>query len=231
MGWLWMNAVRTDDTLAVDLYRDAACEAGDKVATGSADISTIAEGPVKVALSPANDSGMSGELFVESCLSDVGDAAVLVSLCVDADLAEHYHRIDAFPSDVYDPTSGMARHCAAATRKTLLLASQMYADQLGGFGGPEDRRLAAAAREVPDFRRIVAPDQLKEAAVHWALMLAAGSCHDRAQETIFSRMRDYHDAKRKEAIAAWNLTFNMDPDVDDQADQSRSTAMVRSTRL
>ena len=63
------------------------------------------------------------------------------------------------------------------------------------------------------------------------LMLAFGACHERAEETMYSRLRDYHDTKRKEAIAAWNLTFNTDPSVDDDADEQRTTTSVRVTRV
>jgi len=231
-GWLWMAAVRSGSTVTVDLYKDAGCDSDDKVATGTADVTDIDGAPARCALAAANSSGLTGELYLEDYDGDpAAPVPVLAALCVDSDLAEEYHNLDDLPGDVYDSTNGMARHCAAATRNVLLLVSQTYAEELGGYGAPEHRHSAAASRAWPDFRRIANPDQLKSAAVHWALMLAFGSCHERAQDTMYSRLRDYHDAKRKEAIAAWHLAFNVDPDSDEDADRSKSSGMARVTRL
>ena len=152
-----------------------------------------------------------------------------MSLCADGDLADEFANLAELPA--YDESTGLARYCAVATRKVLLLASQMFAEELGGFGAPEHRCRTIASRDVPDFRRLANPDQLKDAAVHWALMLAFGACHERAEETMYSHWRDYHDAKRKEAVAAWNLAFNTDPDADEDADARKSSGMVRVTRL
>ena len=77
----------------------------------------------------------------------------------------------------------------------------------------------------------VTADQLKDAAVHWALQLALGACHELASDTMYSALRDYHDQKRKEAVAAWHLTFNIDPDDDQDADRTRSAAAGHVTRL
>ena len=62
-------------------------------------------------------------------------------------------------------------------------------------------------------------------------MLAFGSCHERASETMYSELRDYHDRKRTEAIASWQLTINIDPDDDDDADRLKSSGMKRVARL
>lgn len=230
-GWLWMSAALSGDTATIDLFSDPGCQAADKVAEGSADVWTLDAGAVKVSLSEANGSGLSGQLYIERFAADSAGVPVLGSLCVDEDLAEHYQRIDALPGGVYDADEGLARFCAAATRKTLLLVSQLYRQELGGYGGPEDRRLGPCAREVPDFRRIAAPDQLRETAVHWALALALGSCHDRAGETLYRELRDYHDRRREQVLAAWNLTLNLDPDADGQADAAASAVTIRPTRL
>ena len=229
--WLWVTAAESDNVLTVNLYKDAGLDAADKVAQGTADLATLDEAPKMCELSEANSSGLSGQLYVEQFTADVESMPLLVTLCTDADLAEEYCNLADLPASVYDATAGMARFCAVATRKVLLLVSQMFADQLGGFGAPEHRYHALASRSEPDFRRIAAPDQLTEAAVHWALMLAFGSCHERAADTMYSRLRDYHDAKRREAIAAWNLAFNTDPDTDDDADRAKSPGMIRVRRL
>lgn len=231
-GWLFLTASTTDETVTVDLYKDPDCGGSDKVATGSADISGIGESPVRVDLSEANSSGLSGRLVLEGYGVDPpAPVAVLVSLCVDADLAELWHDIDTLPADVYDPAGGMAAYCAAATRRVLLLASQMYAEELGGHGGPEHVHAAEAARAGPDWRRLVVPDQLTEAAACWALELAMGSCHNMAAETMYSQLRDHFAQRRKEAVAAWNLTFNINPDTDADADTSKSPGAVRLSRI
>ena len=219
-GWLWMTAARAGDTVTVALYKHAACGAADKVASGTADVADLDAAPAPCALAADNSSGLSGELYLQDYASDPA-AAVPVLV----------HNLSDLPGDVYDATAGMARYCAAATRNVLLLASQMYPEELGGYGAPEHRHRDAAARERPDYRRIANPDQLKSAAVHWALLLAFGSCHERAGETMYSRLRDYHDEKRKEAVAAWRLAFNLDPDDDHDADRAKSVGMTRITRL
>lgn len=231
-GWLWMLCVDSDDTVTVTLYKDAACAADDAVATGTADISGIDDAAAKCALAASNASGLTGEFYFESYTDDNASAIpVCVSLCVDADLAEEYRNADSLPPDVYDATNGMAAYCAAASRKTLLLVTQLYAEECGGYGAPEHRHIPAATRTYPRLSVIANPDQLKDAAVHWALMLAFGSCHETARDTMYSTLRDYHDEKRKEAIGSWNLTFNSDPDADADADEQASAGGVRPIRL
>lgn len=231
-GWLWMTAVDSANTAAVTIYKDAACAVGDKVASGTSDISDIADGACACALTEQNSSGLSGSFHFEAYVDDPTVAVpVLVSLCVDADLAIEYINIDDLPSEVYDSTNGMANYCAAATQKVLLLASQMFKEELGGFGAPEHPYHTVASRSYPDYRRIAAPDQLKDAAVHWALMLAFGACHERAASTMYSENREYHDKMREQAIGAWSLSFNTDPDSDEDADTAKSGGMTRIERV
>ncbi|MCE5325318.1 MAG: hypothetical protein LLG01_02775 [Planctomycetaceae bacterium] len=230
-GWLWLNCTRSGQIVTAALFKDPACASQDKVAEGTADVSSIDAAPVLCTLSASNQSGLTGTLYFESYIADDAAVPVLASLCTDTDLADEYHHLADLPATVYSATAGMARYCAAATRKVLLLAGQMYAAALGGFGAPESRYSASASRAVPDYRRLAAPDQLKEAAVHWALVLAFGSCHERACNTMFSKLRDYHDGCRREAISAWNLTFNTNPDLDQDADALKAPGMVRVTRL
>ena len=226
-GRVWMSAVDTDDTVAVTLYAEPACT--NSVASGTADISGIDDAPAKCTLSEANDSGLSGEFYFESYTSDPSAVEVLVSLAMDCDLAIEYANLDQLP--VYDGTTGMADYLAAATRKVLLQVSQLYADELGGYSAPEHRYTTGASREVPDYRRISNPDQLADACIHWALMLAFGASHEREQGTMYSELRDRHDEKRKEAIQGWNLAINVDPGSDDDADTRGSAAAVSIVRL
>jgi len=231
-GWLFVTASAAGGMVTVHLYKDPDCGAGEKVATGSADVSGIGDAPVQVALSAVNDSALTGRLYLESYAADPpSPVPVLVSLCTDADLAELWRDIATLPADVYDATCGMAAHCAAATRKVLLLASQMYTDPLGGAGGPEHPHAAGATRAAPDYRRLAVPDQLTEAAACWALELALGSCHNMAEETMYSQLRDHFARRRVEAVGAWNLTFNTNPDADADADAMKSPATVRLSRI
>ncbi|MBL7133525.1 MAG: hypothetical protein ISS78_05455 [Phycisphaerae bacterium] len=229
-GRLWATFSLAGQTVTADLYKNVACESADKVATGTADISAIDSAGAKCTLSEANSSGVSGEFHFEEYSSDPAAAVeLLVSLCTDADLSDEHAGLADLP--VYDASTGLGRYCAVATRKVLLTLSQMYADPLGGSGAPEHRYRTGASRGLPDFRRLANPDQLKDAAIHAALALAFGACHQRADETMFSNLRDYHDAKRIEAIEVWNIAFNTNPDTDDDADRQRSASAVRVTRM
>ena len=232
-GRLFVTFAKTDDTVQVDAYKDDALSDGSKVLTGSADISGIATAPVKCTLAApsATDSGLSGSFYFHSYTSDPANAYVelLVVLCDDSDLDDEYDRCADLPN--YGATAGMAQFCMAATQKVLLLVSQLHRESLGGYGAPEHQYHLGAVRSYPDYRRIANPDQLKEAAVHWALMLAFGASHEMAQDTMYSTLRDFHDEKRKEAIAAWNLAFNTDPSSDDDADTGQAASMVRLERL
>lgn len=228
-GWLWLAVAVAGSSATMSLHDEATCDADNAVASGTVDVSGLPENAAPVVLSEANGSGMGGSLWLEHLAGDVTGVPALVTLCTDADLALAYCNAAALP--VADPACGLAAYCAAATRQTLLLASQLYANELGGYGGPEDRRLPTAARAVPDFRRLAVPDQLRPAAVHMALAMALGACHDRAEETLFSRLRDHHAAAAREAVAGWNLTLNVDPDVDGDADTSRSRGFVPPVRL
>lgn len=224
-GWLWMNAARSGDTLTVDLYKDDACGSGDKVASGTADISGVDDAAVKLALSEANSSGISGELYVEGFAADAEAVPVLVSLCADAHLANEYRNLASLPN--YDETAGMAAYCAAATEKVLLLASQVFREQLGGCGAGEHRHLPGAARRVPDYRRISQPKQLRAAAVHCALGMIFWSGHEMGdQETMYSDLGRRHERRYDEAVSNWNLAINSDPDADDGADTTRGATAV-----
>ena len=229
-GRVWATFGKAGDTVTVDLYNDPDCGSGDKVATGTADVSDIEAAAAKCTLSEANGSGLTGQVYLEQYVEDpAGAVEVLVSLCGDVDLEDEHAGLSDLP--VYDASVGMARYCAVSTQRVLLLASQMYAEELGGYGAPEHRYRASALRRRPDFRRLANPDQLKDTAVQWALTLALGACHERAEDTMYSRLRDYHDAKRTSAIERWNLALNTDPDYDEDADTRKSSGMVRTTRV
>ena len=230
-GRLWFTASDSADTVTVNVYKDPGLDAGDKVMSGTADISGIADAPAKCTLDEASSSGLSGWFYFEGYAADPAAAGVelVVTFAMDADLALYYGNIADLPG--YDATNGMAEYILAATEKCLLLASNQHAEQLGGYSAPESPYRTAASRSYPDYRRISNPDQLKEACVHWALSMVFGRSHERADNTMYSERRDYHDEQRREAVAAWNLTFNTDPDTDDDADTQASAAMVPLERL
>jgi len=231
-GWLFLVATKSGDDATFSLYKDPACASAYKVAEGTADVSGVDDAPVKVTLAEANSSGLAGSVYVEDYDSDPSDIIpILVTLCVDTDLIEEWYDIDSLPSEVYDETYGMASHCVAASRKALLLVSQMYAEELGGYGGREHMHYLDATRASPDWRRLIVPDQMKDAAACWALELAFGACHKLAADTMYSALRDRFEQRRKDAIAAWNLTFNVDPDSDQDADSMKSGNAVRLTRI
>jgi hypothetical protein len=227
-GRLWMTAERSGDVVTVELYKDPHLSAGSKVAAGTADVSGIDLEPARCALAEANGSGLGGELYFESYAADDTDGVeVLVSLAMDADLAMEYAGLSGLPA--WDAATGMAAFCAEATRRVLLLAAQLFRERLGGCGAPEHRYHRRASRAWPDYRRLANPDQLRPAAVHWALMLAFRRSHDMAEETMYSQRADHHDRKRSEAIESWNLAF--DTDADGRADQGGSAAVRRVTRV
>ncbi len=231
-GRLWLLASAIGQTVTAELYKSPDCDAGDLVASGSADISDIETAAAGCTLSQENASGLSGQFWFESYEADCGyPVELLVTLCSDEDLAIEYCSLGDLPEDVHSSTLGMSRYCSAATEKVLLLVSGLYSGQLGGFGAPEHKYHTAAGRTLPDYRRLANPDQLKSAAVHWALQTAFGSCHELGSATMYSQLRDYHESKRIEAIEGWGLTLNLDPDSDEDADTSKSGAMVRTTRL
>jgi hypothetical protein len=62
-------------------------------------------------------------------------------------------------------------------------------------------------------------------------MLAFGRSHERADKTMYSERRDYHDRRRQEAVGGWRLSFNTDPDGDARADRTAAARAVRVTRL
>ena len=233
-GWLFMKASDSAGTVTIELYKDPALGADDKVAEGTADISGVADAPAQATLAVANDSGLSGSFYFESYTSDpAADCVpVLACLCTDADLAEEWYDLDALPPEVYSVTEGMAAYCGAASKRVLLLVSQMYAEELGGYGGREHVHYTDVTRTTPDWRRLITPDQLKDAATCWALELAFGACHKMGETmTMYSGQRDHYAERRKDAISAWNLTFNLDPDGDEDADAMKSASSRRVERI
>jgi hypothetical protein len=150
---------------------------------------------------------------------------------VDDDLAQLWADLDQLGPDVVDPIFGLARYCAAATRRTLMLVAQLYPDRLGGVGPREDRRLSRCSRIFPDYRRIVAPDQLRHTAACWALEMALGSKHQASGASLYARLRDHFQAARKQAISDWSLSLTLDADAGSDAQAQARAAANHPTRL
>jgi len=228
-GRVWITCVDTADTVQVNVYKEPALT--NLVASGTADISDIDTAAVQCTLSAENSSGLSGTFYFEDYLADdeVG-VEVLVSLIMDEDLSNEYGDVANLPA--YDSTNGMAEFCASATQNTLLKVSQVYKSELGGYGAPEHLYNSLSDRLLPDYRRIANADQLMEAAVHRALMVAFYRSHNMADDTMYSERAEKHEAWWKEALDSWNLTFVSDPDsADATADSSGQLGVKSPTRL
>lgn len=229
-GWLWMDATLTGTSLALDLYKTLAGAAGDKVAAASGlDISAAATTPVKFTLAEANSSGMSGEIYVHLCAETVEKIPVMVSLIHDDDLDDHYDDVANLPK--YDATVGMAEFCALATEECLHRVSQKFPDLFGGVGVGEHRHNLTASRLVPDMRRLANPVELRIAAIHKALAIAFRTSHDRADETAFSDLGDYHLNLYDQEMAGIHLTIDVDPDSDTDADYIASGGIASIDRV
>lgn len=211
---LWVKFAQAGDTLSVAAYKDYGCES--QVAAGVANAASL---PAKCSLSASNDSGLTGEFYIESipaCPSD--SVEVLVSLVDDSDLNIAYAGLSEL--DSLNATSGMAEFCADATKAVLLRVAGLYAEELGGAGAPTSRYRTGATRLLPDYRKIANPDQLKEVATHRALYIALGREHQLARDTMYSDLRDYHENKFEELMAGLQLALNSDPDDSEDADVS-----------
>ncbi len=225
-GWLWFSLAKVGDTATITVFSDDA--GSSSIASGTGDISDVETTPVKITLTEESSSGVTGELYVEAYTADADAIPLLVSLCIDKHVSIHYAKLTELPA--FDATFGMAEHCSAASSIVLLLVSNLYNVQLGGFGAPEDRNLSPADRLVPDFRKIVTPQQLRAAAVHKTLELAFFRSHDMAADTMYSENGDRHKELYDEAVGAWNLTIAAAPDDTLDAGESASASFKFITR-
>jgi len=232
-GWLFMVCSLSGTTVTVDLYKDFALGASDKVLTGTFSTASITTTPAKCSLTAANTSGLGGYVYFESYVSDPADdyVSVLATLCVDEEIREDWYDLAALPSYVYDSTNGLAKWCIIATKRVLLQVSHQYANELGGFGAKEQPYYQSSSRLVPDWRKIASPDQLKEATICQALCLALGSMHKQADVTMYSDLRDHYRQRYMDAVNAWHLAFNTDPSSDEDNDTMKSARSVRLDRI
>jgi len=229
-GWVWYSAVKTGDNLVVTVYKDAA-GASSVALSASTDISTYETAPVLVALAEANSSGITGQLFVHDYTSDVTLAPIMVSLIMDEDIELIYARSDeTHMSDVYDSTNGYARFCAKATEHMLMFAASQFAEQMGGFGAEEDHNLTGPARLAPIWSSIVAPEQMKDAAVYYACWLAFLSADETDGEDSMLAFKA-EQCKAEYDAAKSSLTLVFDTDNDEDADTVGAASDIIPNRV
>jgi len=227
-GVLWLRMTRAGETATAELFKAAALGAGDKVASGSADVSGCdgtAAGAAEVSLTAANDSGLSGSFWIHDYRAD-GVCPVQVALCTDDDLDALWDGIESLAG--YEATAGCAEFIRLAGEDVLARVAAIFRDAVGGHGAAEAWFLTDAARSLPDLRRVANPAQLRLAAAHRALQIALGRGHRSGGETMYSRLRDYHAAEYERAMAS--LVLAVRPSAGGAADTAWPAA-VRQVRV
>jgi hypothetical protein len=225
-GWLWASATLAAGEVSLGVYDDPAAGPGHLLASGTATVA--GELPVRCTLSAEGSATVAGEVWIKECSASAGPWPLLASLCVDADLAEQYRRLSELP--VYSSSFGLARYCAAGARRVLDAAVRLLPDELGGAGAIADSQRTSAGTD-PDLRRLIAPDQLRSAAVHAALAAAFGACHDIGGPTLYQELRDGHEQRYRRAVAAWRLTLAESADTDAPARTVAPAAVRRARRI
>ncbi len=227
-GVIWLQMSRAGDTVTADLYKDDGLASGDKVATGSADVSGVdgtAASAVEVALSEANSSGLSGSLWVHDYAGD-GVCPVQAALCTDEDLDGLWDGIEDLPG--YDATAGLADYIRIAGEDVLSKVAGMFRRQLGGGGSAEAWFITDAARAWPDLRRVANPGQLRMGCAYHALEIALGRSHQRGAESMYSSLRDYFQRQYDRAMGSVSLAFKTGGGAD--AQYAGSANIVRMDR-
>ena len=79
-GWLWLTTARTGDVVTANVFKDAACTTGNKVASGTANVAGMSAAGVRCTLSQANTSGVSGEFFFDVYAADTAVPAPVLAL-------------------------------------------------------------------------------------------------------------------------------------------------------
>ncbi len=204
-GVLWLQTRRVGDTVTAELYRSAARAAGTLVASGAVDVSGCAgtsATAVELTLSAANSSGLTGSLWIHAHNADIV-CPVQVSLCVDEDLDALWDGVADLPG--HDTTVGMAEFIRIAGEDVLAGVAKLFADALGGHVTAAAWYITDATRSVPDLRRIANPAQLRLACAYRALEIALGRSHHRAEDTVYSVLRDRFAAEHAHALASLTL--------------------------
>ena len=201
-GVVWLKTTKAGDTVTATLYKDDGLASGNSVATGTADVSgcdNTGANAAEVALTQANSSGLSGAFWIHQYVGD-DNCPLQVTLCVDEDLDALYDGIEVLPTSTYNATTGMAEFIRVAGDDVISAMLARFEDELGGYSAAEAWYITDATRAYPDLRRIANPAQLRRSCAHRALALSLGRSHNRADETTFSELRDYHNAEYMAAL-------------------------------
>lgn len=206
-GVLWLEMTRGGDTVTANLYKDDGLASGNKVATGTADVSgcdSTGTNAVELALSEANSSGLSGSFWIHSYEGD-DTCPLQVALCTDEDLDGLWDGIEDLPG--YDATAGMAEYIRLAGEDVLGKVAAIFRRQLSGYGPPEVWFITDAARVYPDLRMIANPGQLRMACAYNTLEIALGRSHQRGKDTMYSNLRDYFHQQYDRTMGSLSLAF------------------------
>ena len=231
-GHLWMSTVATGNNIVATLYKDRAGSSSVAV-SDSVDVSDVDTTPAILTFSEADSSGITGTIWVHSFTTDVTLVPMVVSLCMDQDIEDEYARSEeAHMNGAYDATVGFARYCSIATSHVMRLVTQLYMNELGGFGGAEDYTLDSPDRLDPDWRGIIVPLQLLDAAKYyacWKIFMSQSESDGEDDMLAFkaSQCKEQFD----DAVSKISLTINTDPDVDEDADLSKRVVTTRMTRV
>lgn len=228
-GTLWLNMTRSGATITANLYKDDGLAAGNLVATGTVDASAVdgePENAAELALSQSNSSGISGSFWIHEWTA-TGTAPVQVALAIDEDMDVLYDGLSTLEG--YNSTLGMAEYIRVAGEDVLAAVAKIFRDQIGGHGAPEAWWITDATRSYPDLRMIANPDQLRRACAHRALQHALGREHQRAGDTAFSALRDYHEEHYMAAIASLHLALKAGSG--DNASDDDTATSVRMARV
>ncbi|NQU75030.1 MAG: hypothetical protein HQ546_01805 [Planctomycetes bacterium] len=206
-GVLWLQMTKSGDTVTASLYKDDGLASSNKVATGTADVSTTdgtGENAVELTLTASNSSGISGSFWIHKYGADA-NCPVQVALCTDEDLDVLWDGIEDLPG--YDETYGMAEFIRLAGEDVIGKVTRLFRDELGGYGTAEAWFITDASRHYPDLRRIANPGQLQLACAYRTLEIALGRHHQRAGDTIYSVLRDKFAAECEAAMSSLTIAF------------------------
>jgi len=227
-GVLWLKTVRVGNTVTAELYKDDGLGISDKVASGTANVADCdgtGANAVECALSQANTSGLSGSFWIHDYYGD-GTCPLQIALCSDEDLDSLCDAIEALPG--YDSTYGCAEFIRVAGDDLIGRVTAMYQEHIGGHGAPEAWFITDASRSYPDLRMIANPGQLRLACAHRAIAISVGRSHQMAQDTMYSSLRDYHNAEYEKALAS--LALALKPGNGANAEESQTGNTIRMAR-
>lgn len=227
-GVLWLRMTRSGATVTANVYKDDGLAAGNLVATGTVDASSVdgtPENAAELALTQSNSSGISGSFWLHEWIGDA-TSPMQVALCVDEDIDVLYDGISTLEG--HNATLGLAEYIRVAGEDVLAAVSKIFREQIGGHGSPEAWFITDASRQYPDLRRIANPDQLRRACAHRALQHALGREHQRAGDTAFSSLRDYHEQQYMDALSSLGLAIKSGSG--DNAEEDKSASVLRQGR-